>query len=305
MGTSEKKIAVLGIGGVGGYLAGMLASYYDSLIMVARGKRKESLEKQGLKLISDYSGDRWIKKVNIVEELRESPDYLFICVKDYSLDRVLEEIQAYVSEDTVIIPVMNGVTPAKKIKAYFPNHDLVAGVIYIVSFVKEDGSVWQQGSFVDLRIGGGERTLEVEELLKKAGVPVTSYKDIDREIWRKFILNSAYNVETAYYRQTIGQLRENPKKTEEYHALILEAYEIARANGIGITREDIEDIWSKFFKYQYEASSSLQRDLEAGKSKTEADLFSGYLAREADRLGIIAPVTKRMYQGFCKDGYIK
>lgn len=41
MKTEDKKIAVIGIGGVGGYVAGMLAKAYPHVTMVARGARGE------------------------------------------------------------------------------------------------------------------------------------------------------------------------------------------------------------------------------------------------------------------------
>ncbi|MCQ4931419.1 2-dehydropantoate 2-reductase N-terminal domain-containing protein, partial [Agathobacter rectalis] len=54
MNTEEKKIAVIGIGGVGGYIAGLLAKAYPHVTMVARGARAESIRKKGLVLHSDY-----------------------------------------------------------------------------------------------------------------------------------------------------------------------------------------------------------------------------------------------------------
>ena len=47
MNTEEKKIAVIGIGGVGGYIAGLLAKAYPHVTMVARGARAESIRKKG------------------------------------------------------------------------------------------------------------------------------------------------------------------------------------------------------------------------------------------------------------------
>ena len=40
----SKRIAVIGIGGIGGYIGGLLADKYDDVTFVARGKRKETLE---------------------------------------------------------------------------------------------------------------------------------------------------------------------------------------------------------------------------------------------------------------------
>ena len=46
----SKKITVAGIGGVGGYLAGM-ADTYDEVSFIARGERKKSLEENGLVIL--------------------------------------------------------------------------------------------------------------------------------------------------------------------------------------------------------------------------------------------------------------
>mgnify|MGYP002231713188 CR=1 FL=1 len=59
MNTEEKKIAVIGIGGVGGYIAGLLAKAYPHVTMVARGARAESIRKKGLVLHSDIRVRSW------------------------------------------------------------------------------------------------------------------------------------------------------------------------------------------------------------------------------------------------------
>ena len=54
MKAEDKKIAVIGIGGVGGYIAAMLAKAYPHVTMVARGARGESIRKNGLVLHTLY-----------------------------------------------------------------------------------------------------------------------------------------------------------------------------------------------------------------------------------------------------------
>ena len=49
----DKRIAVVGIGGVGGYLAGMLGRVCGHLTMAARGSRRESILENGLVLHSE------------------------------------------------------------------------------------------------------------------------------------------------------------------------------------------------------------------------------------------------------------
>ena len=87
----SKKITVAGIGGVGGYLAGMLADTYDEVSFIARGERKKSLEENGLVLHSEYHGEIIAHPKKVVERGDELgiQDYIFICVKNYSLKRSL------------------------------------------------------------------------------------------------------------------------------------------------------------------------------------------------------------------------
>lgn len=82
MNTEEKKIAVIGIGGVGGYIAGLLAKAYPHVTMVARGARAESIRKKGLVLHSDYKGEIAAKPERVVpiQDMGQQ-DYIFICVK--------------------------------------------------------------------------------------------------------------------------------------------------------------------------------------------------------------------------------
>ena len=117
MNTEEKKIAVIGIGGVGGYIAGLLAKAYPHVTMVARGARAESIRKKGLVLHSDYKGEIVAKPERVVpiQDMGQQ-DYIFICVKNYSLAEVCESIRDMVTDDTVIIPVMNGVDPGENIR---------------------------------------------------------------------------------------------------------------------------------------------------------------------------------------------
>ena len=114
MKAEDKKIAVIGIGGVGGYIAAMLAKAYPHVTMVARGARRESIRKNGLVLHSDYKGEIVARPEQVVpaREMGQQ-DYIFICVKNYSLEDVCESIRDMVTEDTVIIPVMNGVDPGE------------------------------------------------------------------------------------------------------------------------------------------------------------------------------------------------
>ena len=301
----NKRIAVAGIGGVGGYLAGMLGRVCPHLTMAVRGDRRESILKNGLVLHSEYKGEINVRPEYAVpvSEMGEQ-DYIFVCVKNYSLEDVCREMEHAVTENTVIIPVMNGVDPGERIRKALGKGTVVDSLIYIVAFANKDYSFTQQGDFANLRIGirnadetQQQKVQEVSDILTGADIDHMIAEDIEVEIWRKYILNCAYNTESAYYDNAIGQLRSDPKKAEEYEALVREAYQVAQAKGVGVRQEHVDAILHRFYHELAEnATSSLQRDIRAGK-KAEVETFSGYIVREGQRLGIRTPVTEKMYEG--------
>ena len=306
MKTEDKKIAVIGIGGVGGYVAGMLAKAYPHVTMVARGARGESIRKNGLVLHSDYKGEIVAKPERVVP-VREmgQQDYIFICVKNYSLEDVCENIRDMVTDDTVIIPVMNGVDPGEKIRSLIGRGTVVDSLIYTVAFANADFSISQQDTFTWRCIGiknadqgQQEKVAQVAEILKGADIDYKDDGDIEVEIWRKYILNCAFNVMTAFYDNTIGELRRDPVKAQQYETLVWEAASVGRAKGVALTDEHIQEVIHKFRHVHADnATSSLQRDFQICKKQTELETFSGYIVQEAKRLGVSIPLSEEMYQG--------
>lgn len=302
---ADKKICVLGLGGVGGYIGALLADTFPHVSFIARGARRTSICENGLALHSDYRGERIVHPERTVENASELEvqDYIFICVKNYSLEEACRSLQGCTDEHTVIIPVMNGADPGEKVRKYLGKGTVIDSLIYIVSFANPDYSITQQDGFANLYIGiqnadsrEWKLCCDVTDLLNTAGIDCTASRDIQAEIWKKYILNCAYNVETALYNESIGQLRDDPQKAATYEALVNEAWQVALAKDIHVTEADRDAIIHRFYyELQYEATSSLQRDVSAGRM-TELDTFSGYIVREAERLGVPAPVSGRMYE---------
>ncbi|MCD8023105.1 MAG: 2-dehydropantoate 2-reductase, partial [Lachnospiraceae bacterium] len=145
-----------------------------------------------------------------------------------------------------------------------------------------------------------EAVSRIGELFDGAGIDYKISNHIESDIWKKYILNCAYNVATAHYNNTIGELRSDPVKAKEYESLVWEAWRVADAKGVAVTRMDAEAIIKRFYEeLADDATSSLQRDLWQGKP-VEIETVSGYLVKEAARLGVEVPISSRMYEGLKK-----
>ena len=299
------KITVVGIGGVGGYISGMLAKTYENVTLVARGARKKSLEKEGICLHSQYNGEITAKAKRVVEsgrEIEEIQDFIFLCVKNYSLEEVCRDLQNCIDSHTVILPIMNGADTAERTKNFLKNGIVGESVIYITAFFNEDYSITQIGNYAKILVGKTQADAEETEgirqvcrCLLEAGMDCRYVVDSQAAVWEKYIFNCAYNVLTAYYMEMTDSLHTSEKKCREFMELLKEAYAVAMAKGISIREGYTESEYGRFMKLDKGSTSSLKRDMEAGR-KSELETFSGYLMKEAERLQVPVPRSEKMYK---------
>jgi len=303
------KICIAGVGGVGGYIGGALAREYPHVSLFARGKRKESILDKGLVVRSECLGNFTAvpEKVSDSAEELGIMDVIFICVKNYSLEQVCREIAPMVGDKTIIIPVMNGTNPGERTRKNLGRGLVIDSLIYVISGSESDFTIVQKGNYGIIHIGLNKPSVEekaaiekVHGILSGTGISCIMEDDIDAAIWKKYVLNCAFNVITAYYSANTGELRSDPRKVEEYRALLSEACLVARTKGVYVP-ETLEGEQVKHFMYVQsdEATSSLRRDVDAGRPN-ELETFSGYLLELANQYGISIPVTERFYKGLKK-----
>lgn len=198
---------ITGIGGVGGYIASVLCANYDDVTLIARRKRKESLQTKGLVVHSDFFGDHTAHPAVTDDPASAGiQDVIFVCVKNYSLEAALTAVLPCIGDDTIVVPVLNGFTYHDTAAALMKRGKIVDSAIYITSSYKEDYSIRQEGRFARIYIGSddADATKKIYGILNHPGLTCCIAENITVEIWRKFILNCAYNVLTAYYRTSIG-----------------------------------------------------------------------------------------------------
>jgi len=302
---NNKKICVVGLGAVGGYLGCMLAHHYDNIYFFARGERLASIKKNGLKLYSDAFGEfitHPAKASNNAEEMG-TMDYIILSVKNFSLEQVCTEISPMIDQNTVIIPLLNGVGVSDNIRRLVGKGHVLDGLIYITSGASKDFSIHHTSSYGDVHIGydiqnqNDEDILSgVQKLLQGADITCVIENDIESAIWTKYILNCAYNVVTAYYKATTGDIRKNAIAITQLKSLLVEACSVARKLNVNIA-SDLEDVHLNHILQTQSASatSSLKRDIIAGR-QNELETFSGQLLKSASNCQLKLPMTEFFYK---------
>ncbi len=299
---NKLKIAISGIGGVGGYYGGLLAAYYQNkddidIYFISRGRNLEAIREKGLQIktperlitvyptmITDNPGD--IGKV----------DFLFSCTKAYDLEENMLQLQPAIGIETVIIPLLNGVDIDHRIKQVLPKTHVWKGCCYIVSSVEAPGIINKTSPkdflYFGSRKGDKMRQRLLLSLLEEAGITTFNPEDIDLRIWMKYVMISTTATITSYYNLPIGGIIKN--HFDEYIELLNEISKVAKAKGINLP-EDIADSNAKAQQLMpIDSTTSMHRDYMNG-GRNELETLTGYVVKTAQALNIETPLYNKMY----------
>lgn len=112
--TSRFRIAIFGVGGVGGYIGGKLAAHYSDsedveVIFIARGENERAIKSNGLR-VTTPEGEQLVHP-SMVTSLPQQigvVDLIICCIKTYDLDAI-SSLKSCITDDTAILPLLNGV----------------------------------------------------------------------------------------------------------------------------------------------------------------------------------------------------
>ena len=114
-------------------------------------------------------------------------------------------------------------------------------------------------------------------------------------IWGKYICNLAFSPVCTALSLRIGQVLDNPEARALAEACAGEAYRVAVAKGIKLKFTDPVARIHEFGRVIPNAMPSMMLDMLAGRP-SEIDALNGALVREAERVGLPAPVNAFLTQ---------
>ncbi len=294
------RIAVVGIGGVGGYIGAKLCSLIGTqkkkyeIVFIARGEHAKAVKINGLRVIEDDSEYTVTPTaVCTAEEAEGSFDLILVCVKSYAIKEALLPLEKNIRTDTVLIPFANGVNNARII-ADTVNAKVINGCVYILSHIEAPGVIRRQGSVFATVFGDpvfiGE-SLYIEYMFKDAGIRTKFAEDIDRAVWKKYLFISAFASLTSFYDMSIKEVYD--LHYEAAYTLLREIASVAKAKGIDIDME-MDKALKTASSLPKGSSTSMHLDFQHHR-KTELDALSKYVVDEAKRLHIDVPLMQDIY----------
>ena len=287
------RIAVLGVGSIGGVILGALSDTDTDLVAVSRGQAASNLEMIGLILhtpegtIEMIPPDRFSvidsQSGPIPEQIRNTCDIAIICGKASSTS-----VLAQIAEE-ILTPIGLAISRQRTLGGAITHgawKDGESGVHWVGR-----GNI-QMGSLDEGEIP--ELAKELLQVFEYSNLNPIWSDNVQNIVWNKLLLNVAINPVCAIAGVRNGALIEVPELWQQAMSAMLEAAAIARASGVNLGDLDLEEHLRKVVETTSENRCSMLQDLMAGRA-TEIDSLCGAVVERGESLGIPTPVNQSLY----------
>lgn len=310
---SRVEFAIVGAGAIGSILGAHLAQAGHSLVMLARGRRGQQIEREGLRIrgLAEIT-----TRVPVILDPAELPgaEVLIVATKAIDTARSLEPLRR--ARIDLAFSIQNGVMKNELLAAAF-GADRVLGALANTS-----GELLGSGEVlftrnVNVLIGesAGGVSARVERIVRAvdgSGVRAAAVPDIRSQEWSKFVAWVGVVAVAVTTRVNTWKSFSDPGAARVLVRLVREMATLARACGVEITDDSflpvatlcrgseeeavgiLTKIGSDYRANAPEHRLSTLQDLDAGRP-LEIEETLGFAVRKARELRLSLPLVEGVY----------
>jgi len=306
------RIAIVGLGAVGGLTAAMMVRAGLPVCALARGATLEAVRRNGLQLIEPGSDHPASFPIEASDDPRAlgPVDLIVLSVKAPALPQVAESVAALMGPDTAILAAMNGVPwwffhgldaslaarrwqsidPDGRLAERMPASRVIGSVLHLGASTPAPGVV---RCATPARIIIGEpngkpspRCDAAVAAFKRAGFDVEHSLRIQHEVWFKLWGNMTMNPVSALTGATADRVLDDPLVRGFQSRAMSEASEIGARIGLPIstTPEERHQVTRRIGAFK----TSMLQDVEAGRP-IELDALVGAVQEIGQVVGVETP----------------
>jgi len=303
-----RDIGIIGTGGVGGYFGAKLCGLQQQasgirIHCLARGAHLEHIRKDGLILHAKGEPEIGVRPYRITDRIQEmgALDLVLICVKEFDLDQTLRDLCASIHDQTYILPLLNGVNVASRVRRIVDKGCLLPACVYIGTHIESPGVIRQAGGACKIFFGpetdrSAAAPDDLLRLFQDGQIKHAWRPDIQKDIWEKFIFIAGYGLVTATHDVTLGDVLQDASLKSKVRQVMQEAVALAQASGVSLDPGMVELALSKGNQFPPETKTSFQRDFEQAHKPDERQLFAGTMVSMGRELGVETPCTDHLFR---------
>ena len=245
---------------------------------------------------------------------------IFVCVKGYSLADTVPFIRKAAGRDTVVIPVLNIYGTGRALQAELPELLVTDGCIYISANRIAPGVIQKHGAICRIVYGLPSHKTDhpvlqqVETDLKNAGIDPVYSSYVERDTLLKFAYVSPNAACGQYYHAKAAEMQHPGEVRDSFVRLMKEVVALADKMGIPLhpckpcpEKRPLESRPGELVERNLRildalaptASTSMQRDMEAGK-QSEVDGLIYQVVRLAEQYGVDVPEYRKIAEAVKK-----
>ncbi len=284
---------------IGSLFAGHLAGVAEVSVLTRRREHAEALERDGLRVTGRSERHARVRATADPAQL-EPFDLGIVATKATGLEEAAASLEGRFAGAT-LMPVLNGLGAEEVLRGH-GDWPLVSAVTFMSGTKRSDTEVeyildtetWL-GPYEDTAF---EHVQEIAALIRESGLKAEALPDLRPAQWSKLIFNATVNAVAALTglpHDAHFAAEEAPEDLGHLvRALIEEGKAVAAAAGVELH----DDPWEMNVLATRRGSAhypSMLEDVQA-RRRTEIDLITGALVREAGRLGVPVPLHSTMYR---------
>ena len=306
------RVAVVGAGAIGGFLAAALARAGNAVAVVARGEHLEAIRRDGLHVVASDHGPFSVR-VDAAADLRElgAFDALILTFKAHHWPDLFAQLEPYGSSDATLVTLQNGlpfwyvrerplesVDPGGRIARAFDDARIVGGVVHVSGHIAQPGRIRQSGGTRYI-LGpthpqrDGDRARALVAMFERAGLAPEYDPNVRATVWLKLVNNVGLNPVSALRGMTIKPMLADERARGEVRELMVEALRVGQA--MGAVQEVDVDARIEYAARLDDVKTSMLQDRERGRP-LEFQPILGPVIELAGRYGVEVPRVREAFE---------
>ena len=297
---NKKRIAIIGAGPVGSILAAHVSNAEHEVHLVeVQSHLLDGIREHGIQIVGvEELYARVDGTHESIEELQGIPlDHVYICSKAIDLPAVCRFLDDLELPNTDYISFQNGIDNELALAKHFPHEHVFRGVINFAGMIKRPGVVQMTFFHPPNHLGqivpeGTERAKELVAFHNEIGIETVYAERVQKESWRKSILNSVMMPVAVTTRLTMARVMENAKLRAIVEMLLKDFLEVAMCEGFDYG-PGFHDSAMEYLSHAGDHKPSMLMDFEAGRP-LEISYLNTKIQEYAEKHGVTCAYNKLM-----------
>jgi 2-dehydropantoate 2-reductase len=285
---ARRKVAVVGLGGIGGVAAACLSLSADNEVTTCARRPIDTLT-------FDHHEDSVRLPLHTLTDPQEAGpvDWVVLCTKAQDTASAAPWLERLCTPNTTVAVLQNGIGHEERVAPHAKGAAVLPAIVYYNGErIAPDHMRLRHIRGHDLLVPAGPLADGFAQLFAGTPIDVGASDAFLTFQWRKLLINVIANPITALTRQRLGVFHRADIQ-ELSLGVLREAVAVGRAEGAALNDDEAETILATFLDYPAEAGTSMYFDCLAGRP-LEIDALNGAVVTAARRHGIPVPLNSAM-----------